>query len=97
MLSTPLNNRKFDKKVVSANRSSASYKKRDSYNRIIASSTPVKKPAAKSLIQRKHAQSEDKLTDQLSVDQLVASEIDKGEKGSDDVRVGTPTVELALE
>ena len=61
MLSTPLNNRKFDKRVVAANRSSAAYKKRDFYNRAMSSSTPVKKPAAKSLIQRKHAQSEDTL------------------------------------
>ena len=69
MLSTPLNNRKFDKTVVAANGSSATYKKRDLYNRAMSSSTPGKKSAAKSLIQRKHAQSEDTLPEEVRVDE----------------------------
>ena len=68
MLSTPLNNRKYDKKVLSVNRTSGtSYKKNphlnSTLNRTINTSTPNKKAGSSSymLIQKRYNLSEDKL------------------------------------
>ena len=72
MLSTPLNNRKYDKKVVSANRTSGTnYKKNQNLN---ATLSPNKKPSSM-LIQKRYALSEDKVSSEAKADEKAQKQL----------------------
>ena len=69
MLSTPLNNRRYDKKVVSVNRNSGSnYKKNVNLSTFNASASN-KKPGSYMLIQKKYTLSEDKQSEDAKTDE----------------------------
>ena len=69
MLSTPLNNRRYDKKVVSVNRNSGTnYKKNVNLSTFNASASN-KKPGSYMLIQKKYTLSEDKQSEDAKTDE----------------------------